>query len=146
VSSTQQQQTSTQAVELPCSSTAGTNTTEALSLQAIISTSANVGDSLCVEAVLQNNNQTTVSSISGSITITNQNGQVVYQTQLVPFEAGSLKLTYGNQLSFQFLWNTTQSYRGVTAQAGAYTVNVVVQFDGMQQLTNIECTTSVNLS
>jgi hypothetical protein len=83
-----------------------------------IPTSANVGDSLCIKAVLQNNSQTTLSSISGTITVSNQDGKVVYETQLVPFEAGSMKLTYGNQLSFQFLWNTTQSYQGVTPQAG----------------------------
>jgi hypothetical protein len=95
---------------------------------------------------LSSNNQTTITSLSGSIKITDAQGDVVFQSALVPFEAGSLQLADGSQLSFQFLWNTTTSYLGVTAQPGICTVTVILQFDGMQPLTYIESSANFTLT
>ena len=115
-------------------------------MQTFLPTSVTVGDSMCIKATLENDNQTTISSLSGNMTITDAQGNVVFQNTLVPFEAGSLQLTSGNQLSFQFLWNTTYSYHGVTPQAGAYTVHIVVQFDRVQPMTYIESYANFTLS
>lgn len=126
------------------------NSTDGLALQTRFSPSStpSVGQEVKITAVLENNNQTTtISSINGNITITAQNGSVVYSSSLVPFQAGSLKLTSGQQISFQFLWNTSENYSGVLSEPGVYNVKVIVQFTGMQpQFSYIVDITELTLS
>lgn len=140
------QSTDNQTSELPCAVLVSNNSSEGLNLQTYLSSSVKMGDSDCIKAVLTNDNQTAISSISGSLTITNLEGKVVFESSLVPFEAGSLKLSEGNHLSFQFLWNTTETYQGTTPQGGTYLVTVVVQFNGMQSFTRIENSANITLS
>ncbi len=126
------------------------NSTDGLALQMRFSPSStpSVGQEVKITAVLENNNQTTtISSINGNITITAQNGSVVYSSSLVPFQAGSLKLTSGQQISFQFLWNTSENYSGVLSEPGVYNVKVIVQFTAMQpQFSYIVDITELTLS
>lgn len=129
-----------------CASVASTNSTEGLTLQTQIAQSASLGDTLCIATTIQNDNQTTISSITGSITVVDQNGDTVFSSSLVPFQAGSVSLTTGQQITFQFTWNTTEDYQGVVPAAGTYTVEVLVHFIGMQPLTELGTTTSVRLT
>jgi peptidoglycan DL-endopeptidase CwlO len=129
-----------------CTTPVDTNSTDGLTIRTFLPSSITIGDSACIKAILSSNNQTTITSLSGSIKITDAQGDVVFQSALVPFEAGSLQLADGSQLSFQFLWNTTTSYLGVTAQPGICTVTVILQFDGMQPLTYIESSANFTLT
>jgi hypothetical protein len=129
-----------------CTTPVDTNSTDGLTIQTFLPASITMGDSACIKAILSSNDQTTISSLSGNITITNAQGDVVFQSALVPFEAGSLELADGNQLSFQFLWNTSVTYEGMTPQPGLYTVVVMVQFDGLQPLTHVESDSCLTLA
>jgi hypothetical protein len=129
-----------------CTTPVDTNSTDGLTIQTFLPPSVTMGDSACIKAILSSDNQTTISSLSGNITITDAQGDVVFQSALVPFEAGSLELADGNQLSFQFLWNTSATYGGMTPQPGLYTVMVMVQFDGLQPLTHVESDSCLTLA
>jgi ribosomal protein S11 len=101
---------------------------------------------MCIQATLENDNLTTISSVSGNITITNSQGQVAFQSTLTPFQAGSVKISTGSQLSFEFMWNTTNAYEGTTPQPGEYSVQVIVQFYGLSPMTYIESQVNCTLS
>lgn len=129
-----------------CSVAVGTNSTNGLTLQTYVGSNVTIGDVMCIKTTIENDNQTTISSLSGSVTITNSQGQTVFEDSLVPFQAGSVTLAAGHQISFQYGWNTTYTYNGVTPQPGPYTMKVVVQFVGLQPTTYIESDVSFTLS
>ena len=99
-----------------------------------------------IKATLVNGNVTTISSLSGNVTIRDSKGGALFSDAVVPFEAGSVELSTGHEISFQFLWNTTASYLGLTAKPGVYTATVILQFDGMQPMTYIESNVNFTLT
>jgi hypothetical protein len=137
---------SSNSTSLPCSTLVAVNSTEGLKLSAYMPTNITLGDSMCIKVTFENDNQTEISSIAGNITITDSLGDVVFQSTLVPFQAGSVTLVNGSQLTFQYLWNTSVPYRGLTPQPGFYTVQVAVQFYGMQPLTYVGTGDCLNLA
>jgi hypothetical protein len=129
-----------------CSPLASTNSTNGLLLRTYLQTNVTIGNQMCVQAVLENDNATTISSLSGNITVTDSQGGIAFQSTLTPFQAGSVKITTGSQLSFQFLWNTSNAYEGMTPQPGTYSVQVIVQFIGLRPVNYIESQVNCTLS
>lgn len=145
--STTSEATSTNATSSSsCTTPVDTNSTDGLTIRTFLPPSITMGDSTCIKAILSSDNQATVTSLSGNITITDAQGDVVFQSALVPFEAGSLELADGNQLSFQFLWNSSATYEGITPEPGLYTVMVMIQFDGLQPLNHVESDSCLTLA
>jgi hypothetical protein len=136
---------SSNSTSLSCSTLVAVNSTEDLTLSAYMPTNITLGDSMCIKVTFENDNQTAISSVAGNITITDSQGKVVFQSTLVPFQAGSVTLVNGSQLTFQYLWNTSLPYKGMTPQPGFYTVQVAVQFYGMQPLTYVGTGDCLNL-
>ena len=95
-----------------CSFLTNTALNEGLSLKSYFPPTAKAGQTICIYTLLQNDNASTISSISGNVTITNATGAIVFQNTLVPFEAGSVRLPLGQALSFSYLWNTIRRIRG----------------------------------
>jgi hypothetical protein len=129
-----------------CSPLASTNSTNGLFLRTYLPTNVTIGNQMCIQAILENDNLTTISSVSGNITVTNSQGQVAFQSTLTPFQAGSVKISTGSQLSFEFMWNTTNAYEGTTPQPGEYSVQAIVQFYGLSPMTYIESQVNCTLS
>ena len=109
-------------------------------------TNVTIGSQMCIQATLENDNLTTISSLSGNITVTDSQGQVAFQSTLTPFQAGSVKIPTGSQVSFEFMWNTTNAYEGATPQPGEYSVQIIVQFYGLSPMTYIESEVNCTLS
>jgi hypothetical protein len=131
---------------LSCSTPIDTNSTDGLTLDTYLPPTFPIGGSMNITAVLLNHNETTISSLSGNVSITDAQGRILFRTALVPFQAGSVKLASGDHITFQFLWNTTMPYLGVTPAPGVYTAKIVVQFRGMQPMTFMESSVNFTVS
>jgi cytoskeletal protein RodZ len=126
-SSTSWSTTSSPAGVLPL----GVNSTDGVILNVTLPTTVTLGQSIKINATIENTNATTISSLSGNVTITDAQGTVFFESNVVPFQAGSVKLAQGLHVSFTFLWNTSYAYAGNTPKAGTYTAKVIVNFVGL---------------
>ena len=111
-----------------CSTFGSTNSSQGLALSVYLPASPKQGAQFCIYALLQNGNQSTISSLSGNVTVVGSSGAAIWEDNLVPFEAGSQVIPPGGTLDFTFLWNTSQPYRGAVPQPGTYSVDIIVQY------------------
>lgn len=120
--------------------------TDGVLLNVSLPTVVELGQSITIKATIENMNATTISSLSGNVTIKDAQGNTYLEDPIVPFQAGSVSITQGNEISFSFLWNTSYSYGGNTPTPGTYTAKVTVNFVGLQPITSVESTVMLTVT
>jgi len=98
-----------------------------------LKTSAKLGDSIAITAILRDDTSATGVGVSDvNITIADGTGQVAYQFMCLPSE--SFTLHPGGSFQCETFWNTGEAYDGFVATAGTY--SIYISFPGATEMTS----------